>query len=133
MKEQLLHCVCLIFAKVIYIFKTTRTLVPVHFISRQRKQNIFSIQKNLFDDFLIVVNRFCDVQQNILNVTRHQTHLFSLIISKIDDDEKSNLNEAKKSASDSVKFFFAQEFVENVTLITTYFKQNKNSLTTKRL
>ena len=64
------------------------------------KNNISRTQKNFLIDIHINLNRFCDIQQSILNVKRVETRLKSLILSK-NDDEKSKSNSKMTFSSKS--------------------------------
>ena len=72
--------------------------------ARMTKNNISRIQKSLLIDIHVNLNRFCDIQQNILNVKRVETRLKSLIFSKNDDEKsKSKLKTTFSSRSNSLR------------------------------
>ena len=76
---------------------------------RMTKNNISRIQKNFLIDIHVNLNRFCDIQQSILNVKRVETRLKSLILSKNDDEKsKSNSKTTLSSRSNSSRSSFSR-------------------------
>ena len=77
--------------------------------AQNAKINISRIQKNFLIDIYVNLNRFCDIQQSILNVKWVETRLKFLILSKNENEKsKSKSKTTFSSRSNSSKSSFSK-------------------------